>query len=128
MIYFKVLNNWWPKAIMALAIISCSTKPELSDLEIKGKDKLVYLDGQTFNGTAWSSDGKTLSITCHNGIVDSMVVFHENGLKAIKNTSLYGEGTCYDVYGKPISFEEFIGCYPCLVERVAAFSYELKGL
>lgn len=124
----KIFANKWSKLVLALALISCTSKPSLSDLEIIGDPKLVYSEGKIFSGTAWSSDGKTMSITCHDGIVDSIMVYHANGRKAIKSTSLYGKGECFNDYGMPISLEELIKYYPNLTEQVAEISYEVKGL
>ena len=126
MICRKALNNGWSKLFLALALISCSSKTRLSDLEVI--ERQVYCEGKVFSGMAWSSDGKTMSITCHDGIVDSIMVYHANGRKAIMSTSLYGKGECFNDDGIPNSIEELIKYYPGLIEQVATLSYEIKGL
>ena len=128
MMFSSISKNMRSKLILVLTLISCTSTPSLSDLEIVGSSKLVYCEGKAFSGTAWSSDGKTMCITCHNGIVDSMVVYHANGRKAIKSITLYSKGECFDDSGKSISMEELIENYPKLIDQVAAASYELKGL
>lgn len=115
------------RLILTLLLVACTSRPTLSDLKISER-KFVYYEGNAFNGTAWSSDGKTISITCHNGVVDSVMVYHKNGNKAIKSNRLCGEGTFYDTEGNPISVDDFIQCYPSLVEEVASLSYEMNGL
>ncbi len=35
--------------------------------------------GNAFDGTAWSSDGKTLSIEVNNGILVCLKMYYENG-------------------------------------------------
>lgn len=128
MIHRKSIIIRWSELFLILATTSCSTRPHLSDLEIKGECNHVYFKGKAFTGTALSSDGKTMSITCHNGIVDSIVVYHGNGRRAIRCTSLYGKGDFYDSFGTPICIEDFIRYYPGFVEQISAASYELKGL
>lgn len=125
---WNILTNRWSKLLMALTFISCSSEPCFSDLEIVGEHKLVYCESKVFSGTAWSSDGKTMSITCHYGKVDSIMVYHANGCKAIKSTSLYGKGECFNNHGIPIGIEELMKYYPELIEQVATLSYEIKGL
>ena len=122
------IKNMWSKLALALTFISCTSTPSFSDLEIVGTATLVCCEGKAFTGTAWSSDGKTMSITCHDGIMDSMMVYHANGRKAIKSMTLYGKGDCFDASGKAISMEELIENYPGLIDQVASASYELKGL
>lgn len=114
--------------LTALLCLSCSSRVELADLEFKKDTQYVYLNGKVFTGTAWSSDYKTICITCKNGVVYSLTAYHENGAKAIESTSLLGEGKCFDQAGHPMEMDDFINTYPELVEQIAAITYELKGI
>lgn len=124
----KFSRAYWPVALMTVFAMACTSATEMSDLEIDKATSHVYCDGRMFTGTAWSSDGKTISITCHNGIVDSIVAYHANGKKAVQSMSFRKKGVCYDVTGNPISMERFIECYPELVGQIAKFSFEIKEL
>lgn len=42
--------------------------------------------GNAFDGTAWSSDGKTLSIEVNNGILVCLKMYYENGEMATYST------------------------------------------
>lgn len=113
---------------MTVLLLSCTSSTDMSDLEVDKNTFYVYKNGKAFSGTAWSSDGKTINITCHNGVVDSIIAYHANGKTAVKSLSFRRSGTCYDNTGKPISMENFINRYPDLVEKIAALSFEIKGL
>lgn len=114
--------------IFAFALLSCTSRTSLSDLKIDKETSFVYCDGKAFTGTAWSSDGKTISLSCHNGVVDSLTAYHANGVKAVQCITLWEAGSFYDAEGRPISDEDFVKLYPDLVEQIAALSYEIEGL
>lgn len=108
--------------------MACSQQARLSDLEFKPDTGYIYLDGNVFTGTAWSSDGKTISITCNNGVVVALTAYHANGAKAIVSKKILGKGTCYDETGKQITMDDIIKYYPQLIEQIAAMTYEIKGI
>lgn len=108
--------------------MACSSRTELGDLEYRQSTGCMYLNGKAFTGEAWSSDGKTISITCNNGLVNMAVAYHVNGAKAIVTKSLFVECICYDETGCQITMDELIKYYPQLIEQIAAMTYEIKGL
>ena len=57
--------------------------------------------GNAFDGTAWSSDGKTLSIEVNNGILVCLKMYYENGEMATYST--LQQRTYYDKDGNVIS-------------------------
>lgn len=61
--------------------------------------------GNVFDGTAWSSDGKTLSIEVNNGTLVCLKMYYENGKIAIYST--LQQRTCYDKDGNEISETDF---------------------
>lgn len=61
--------------------------------------------GNAFDGTAWSSDGKTLSIEVNNGILVSLKMYYENGKIATYNT--LQQHIFYDKDGNEISEADF---------------------
>lgn len=61
--------------------------------------------GNAFDGTAWSSDGKSLSIEVNNGILVCLKMYYENGKIAIYST--LQQRTCYDKDGNEISETDF---------------------
>lgn len=114
--------------LTVLLCMACSSRTELSELKLEKTTQYVYLNGKAFTGTAWSSDGKTISVTCKNGIVQSVIAYHENGAKAIESSSLLGKGKCFDQAGNPVKIDDFIKAYPGLVEQIAAITYEIRGI
>lgn len=114
--------------VVLLSCVACSGRRELSELEFNGESHYVYHNGKVFSGEAWSSDGRTLCVICSNGVIESVVAYHDNGKKAIETHTLLGEGTFYDCSGNTIEPEVFIERYPALAEQIAAMSYELKGI
>lgn len=61
--------------------------------------------GNAFDGTAWSSDGKTLSIEVNNGILVCLKMYYENGKIATYNT--LQQHTFYDKDGNEINEADF---------------------
>ena len=61
--------------------------------------------GNAFDGIAWSSDGKTLSIEVNNGILVCLKMYYENGKIAIYTT--LQQHTFYDKNGNEISETDF---------------------
>lgn len=61
--------------------------------------------GNAFDGTAWSSDGKTLSIEVNNGILVCLKMYYENGEMATYST--LQQRTYYDKDGNVISETDF---------------------
>ena len=61
--------------------------------------------GNAFDGTAWSSDGKSLSIEVNNGILVCLTMYYESGKIAIYST--LQQRTCYDKDGNEISETDF---------------------
>ena len=61
--------------------------------------------GNAVDGTAWSSDGKSLSIEVNNGILVCLKMYYENGKIAIYST--LQQRTCYDKDGNEISETDF---------------------
>lgn len=72
-----------------LVCMACSKQTRLSDLDFNPDTGYIYLDGSVFTGTAWSSDGKTISITCNNGVVVALAAYHADGSKAIVSKNIW---------------------------------------
>ena len=96
---------------LLLFLASCGGKTYLSELkyvEDKETNSLCAYDkdGNPFNGTAWSKDGKTLSIEVDNGLVITERAFHKNGEIAVFVSFNSKEPIYYDETGKEITEDE----------------------
>ena len=81
--------------------------------------------GNAFDGTAWSSDGKTLSIVVNNGILVCLKMYYENG--QIATYSTLQQRTCYDKDGNEISETDFrAGIDSETLSRMRMASMELE--
>lgn len=90
---YKLFKLFFVVSIIALYLSSCSyfnnnpneDKTYLSDLvyyEKKGI-KIFYKGNEIFTGTAWASDGRTLSINCENGTLIGATLYNPNGSRGV---------------------------------------------
>ena len=81
--------------------------------------------GNAFDGTAWSSDGNTLSIEVNNGILVCLKMYYENGEMATYST--LQQRTYYDKDGNVISETDFrAGIDSETLSRMRMASMELE--
>ena len=81
--------------------------------------------GNAFDGTAWSSDGKTLAIEVNNGILVCLKMYYENGEMATYST--LQQRTYYDKDGNVISETDFrAGIDSETLSRMRMASMELE--
>ena len=106
--------------------ISSSRKIHFSELEFRKGQKYAYKNGEAFSGTAWSSDEKSFSMTADGGVVIGAKAYHSNGRVAIDGDPVNKIRTHYDEYGNVMSEAEFKSKYPHIMQKVKAFSYEIK--
>lgn len=104
---------------------SCTNKARINQLIFDDNLANAYINGESFSGEAWSEDGKTICITCEEGKVISVRVFHENGNMAMNGTSLVGESAVYDEDGNSMQLQDFIKGYPQLVIAIQRMVEEL---
>ncbi len=105
-----------------------SGKIHFSELEFRKGQKYAYKDGEAFSGTAWSSDEKSFSMTADGGVVIGAKAYHSNGRVAIDGDPVNKIRTHYDEYGNVMSEAEFKSKYPHIMQKVKAFSYEIKEI
>jgi len=103
-----------------------SGKIHFSELEFRKGQKYAYKNGEAFSGTAWSSDEKSFSMTADGGVVIGAKAYHSNGRVAIDGDPVNKIRTHYDEYGNVMSEAEFKSKYPHIMQKVKAFSYEIK--
>ena len=94
----------------------------LSDLHFDDKYQYAYLNGSSFDGTIWSSDGKRMSLTCEEGLVKSIYVYHKNGSVAIRSTAFFELGRFFDESGSEIQIDSFMKKYPLIIEDIATIT------
>lgn len=117
-------------SFVAICALSCDQlgigKKYFNDLEFREdrRNYYAYKDGKVFDGTAWSSDGKTIKIEVNNGLVISVVGYHPNGNIAME-TKTNGSETYYDEDGRTLSKAEFKQRYPNMEAQFNAFEPEL---
>ena len=109
-------------------IIKSSGKIHFSELEFRKGQKYAYKNGEAFSGTAWSSDEKSFSMTADGGVVIGAKAYHSNGRVAIDGDPVNKIRTHYDEYGNVMSEAEFKSKYPHIMQKVKAFSYEIKEI
>lgn len=100
---------------LLLLFASCGSKIRFHELNfVEDRDRKsgnifnVFVrdqKGNAFDGTAWSSDGKTLSIEVDEGILVCSKIYYDNGKIASYNT--LHQHIFYDKEGKEISEEDF---------------------
>lgn len=105
-----------------------SGKIHFSELEFRKGQKYAYKNGEAFSGTAWSSDEKSFSMTADGGVVIGAKAYHSNGRVAIDGDPVNKIRTHYDEYGNVMSEAEFKSKYPHIMQKVKAFSYEIKEI
>ncbi len=101
----------------------------LTDLDFRrdhGNEYAYKKDGTVFNGTAWSSDDKTIKIEVNNGVITTVTLFHSNGNVAI--TGSIKNLTYYDINGSIITKQQFKINYPDLMVQAGAFEHEVHYL
>lgn len=108
--------------LVALTCIACSSSPHISDLRFEKNYQYAYLDNKAFDGTIWSSDNKRMSITCDNGLITKICVYHSNGNIALFSNAFFELGKFYNENGDEITVDEFMINYPLLVEDIATIT------
>lgn len=111
--------------ICCLFIAGCDSTPLISDLTFSDNYKCAYFNDKPFNGTAWSDSNKRMSISCENGAVKSVDVYHNNGNIAIKGPAFFELGKFYNDMGLEISIEQFTDEYPQVIMEVISITDEI---
>lgn len=118
------------KILLALLVGVClactEDKARISQLIFNSTLTTAYGSDGFFSGEAWSDDGKTLCITCKNGKVTAVKVFHSNGKVAIEGNSITAVGTTYDDNGERIALQKFVGKYPDVVRQVQTIASTIQ--
>lgn len=108
-----------------LLVIACNASPSISDLHFDDRYEYAYLNGDLFDGTIWSSDGKRMLITCENGFVKNIYVYHNNGAVAVNSKAFLELGRFFDESGKEMMIDSFMVKYPLIVEDIAAITDDI---
>lgn len=104
---------------LSICLFACGTSEvKISQLLFNEAITNAYYKGKAFTGSAWSEDGKSISIECVDGKVTHVTVYHDNGEVALQNTQLADAGKSFDEDGNPITMQEFVSKYPDLVKKV----------
>lgn len=111
--------------ISCLCIAGCNSTPSISDLTFSEDYKCANFNDEAFNGTAWSDNNKRMSISCENGRVKSVDVYHNNGNIAIKSPAFCELGKFYNDLGLEISIEQFTNDYPQVIMEVISITDEI---
>lgn len=113
--------------VMALLILgACGEKVKISQLHFNPDVTKVYQDGEAFDGEAWSDDLKSICLTCEDGIVKCVEVYHANGKLAIRNTNLTDAGEMYDEEGNAVTAEEFVMKFPDIITQLQYMSDHMQ--
>lgn len=111
-------------ALLSLIMLigtSCSSSPKdahITQLIFNESITHAYLNGEAYTGKAWSEDGRTICLTCQEGDIKLVEVYHTNGNVAMRNTSLVGAGECFDQEGNAIDIADFVEQYPAITSRI----------
>ena len=90
----------------------------------------IYKGNALFTGTAWSNDKKSAELTCEEGEIHQIWIYHRTGRVAMNTYhAIYGEyynQIYFDEYGNKIDVNEFKERYPYLWNKAKVLEKEIK--
>lgn len=107
--------------LFSILLVSCGNKIKFQEADINVQKATIKYKGEPYTGTIWSKDGQSTSIECINGMIKTIIAYHDNGAHAIVTTMSNGtreSRTYYDESGNEIDRGTFKEKYAQLREKI----------